>query len=142
MKWVVSGAGLLVVGTSALWTVTVGADGPSQLSIRAVMHKEYTVKSSPFVRIKTELNTEAPDWEKVRESTRKFVILAEALRENEPVWGEEESWKRFTGLHLGDAQAMDDAAGARDPAAVLVVHQRLASSCKACHDAHRFRGRD
>ena len=142
MKRRMSGSGWLVVGISALLTAAAGADGPRKPSIMAVMHKQYTVSNSPFVRIKKELNSGAPDWEKVRDSTRRYAILAEALQENGPVWGDEESWKRLTGLHAADAKAMDAAAEARDEEGLLAVHRRLAASCNGCHEAHRFRRRD
>jgi hypothetical protein len=139
MKRVRAGAALLMVGIAAL---SAGADRERKLSIRAVMHKQYTVSNSPFVRIKKKLNSTTPDWEKVREATRIFASLAVDLQKSEPRWGERESWARFTGLHFGDAKAMDDAAEARDQGAVLVAHQRLAASCTACHNAHRYRGRN
>jgi cytochrome c556 len=137
-----SGAGLLLVGLPSLLAVTAGAEGERKLSIRAVMHKQYTVSRAPFVVIKKELDSEAPDWGKVREATQTFVSLAALLERNEPKWGEKESWKRFTDLHFGDARAMEDAAEARDKEAVKAVHRRLATACKACHDAHRYQGRD
>jgi cytochrome c556 len=141
MKRIVSGGGV-VGGISALLAVMAGSDEERALSIRAVMHKQYTVSNSPFVRIKKELNSDATDWEKVRDATKRFVNLATALEKNEPRWGEKESWKRLTGLHFGDAKAMAEAAEARDRDAVMVIHQRLATACKGCHNAHRFRGRD
>src|SRR5689334_22346677 len=109
MKRVMAGAGLLLVAIGAL---DAGGDRERTLSIRAVMHKQYTVSNAPFVRIKKEVSAAAPDWEKVREATRKFASLAVALTKSEPRWGERDSWAKFTGLHTGDAKAMDDAAEA------------------------------
>jgi hypothetical protein len=142
MKRILSGARLLVVGLPALLAVTAVAEGERKPSIRAVMHKEYTVSRAPFLVIKKELDSETPDWEKVRESARTFVTLAAALERNDPGDGDKESWKKLTELHLGDAKAMEDAAEARDKDAALVVHRRMAAACKACHAAHRLRGRD
>jgi cytochrome c556 len=142
MRRVGPGAGMVVLGISALLVVAAGADGERTLSIRAVMHKQYTVSNSPFVRIKKELSAAAPDWERVWEETRKFVSLAAVLDKNDPPSGEKGSWKKFTGQQFGDAKAMVDAAEARDKEAVLVAHKRLAASCKACHNAHKFQGRD
>jgi cytochrome c556 len=139
MKRLTYGAALLV---PALLGVTAGAEGERKLSIMAVMHKQYTVSRAPFVLIKKELDSEAPDWEKIHEQTRKFASLAGALEKNEARWGDKESWKRFISLHSADARAMDDAAEAREKNSLLVIHRRLATSCKACHNAHRYRGRD
>jgi cytochrome c556 len=122
--------------------VAAGAEEERRLSIMAVMHKQYTVSKAPFVLIQKELDSESPDWEKVQAATKRFVILAEALAKNEPRRGSRESWRRLIDRHLGDARAMDDGAAARDRPAVRLAHRRLATSCKACHDAHRFRRGD
>jgi cytochrome c556 len=142
MKRVMAGARLLVVGLPALLAVTAGAEGERKLSIRAVMHKEYTVSRAPFLVIKKELDSEATDWEKVREAAGTFVTLAAALEKNDPGDGDKASWKKFTELHTGDVRAMGDAAEARDKDAARAVHRRLAAACNACHDAHRSRGRE
>jgi cytochrome c556 len=139
MKKVVPIATCLAVA-SAL-SMTVGAEGERALSIRAVMHKQYTVKKAPFVLIKTELGTDTPDWSKVREATRTFATLGAILKQREPNWGEPESWAKFTDLHVGDAMAMDRAASDEDRQAALAAHGRLAAACKACHAAHRSGGR-
>jgi cytochrome c556 len=139
MKRIVQGAGLLGVGVAAMLAVTARAEEERTLSIRAVMHKQYTASSAPFLRIKKELDSEAPDWGKVRDSARTFVALAEVLQKNEPKWGSKESWKTFTDRHYADAKALDAAAEARGTEKVRAIHRRLAAACKACHDAHRFR---
>jgi cytochrome c556 len=135
-------AAWLGVGLSAAFTVSVVAQSERKLSINAVMHKQYTVSKAPFVLIKKELAGEHPDWKKVRDASRSFATLARALEKNEPPWGEKASWKTFTDDHLGSAKALEDAAQARDKDAVMAVHRKLAASCKACHAAHRYRGRE
>jgi cytochrome c556 len=127
----------VVLSLLALLTVAAGADTERIPSIRAVMHKQYRVTRAPFLTIKKELGAAAPDWEKVGEAARDFAVLAAALEKNEPKWGEKDSWKRFTTLHVGDAKAMEDAAARHDRAALEGVHRRLETACKACHDAHR-----
>jgi cytochrome c556 len=135
-------ASLTVAAAFASLSVPVGAQGERGPSIRAVMHKQYTVKKAPFVLIKAELGSDAPDWEKVREATRSFSALAAILEHREPKWGDQASWKKFTDIHIGDAKAMDLAAEARDQPALRSVHGRLAAACKACHDVHRYNGRE
>jgi cytochrome c556 len=139
VKKAVAVAALLTVGGPALLAL---AEGERALSIRAVMHKQYRVSRAPFVRIEKELQSGSPDWEKVRQATRDFMSLAAMLEGKEPNWGEMESWKALIGRHLGDARAMDDAAGARDAEALRAAHRRVSESCKACHGAHRSGGRD
>jgi hypothetical protein len=137
MKSIVSRAGFLIMGVPALLVIAGGAEADRTPSIRALMHKQYRVTRAPFVLIKKELDSKAPDWEKVDEAAKEFVALAAQLEKNAPKWGEEESWKRFTALHVADAKAMEHAAGEHDRAAMQLVHRRLETACKACHDAHR-----
>ena len=142
MKVSTTVAAWLGVGLSAVCTVTVLAQSERKMSINAVMHKQYTVSKAPFVLIKKELAGERPDWKKVRDASKSFETLARSLQKNEPPWGEKASWKNFTDEHLGAAKALEDAAEARDKDAVMAVHRKLAASCKACHAAHRSRGRE
>src|SRR4051794_31253973 len=101
MKCLLCGAGLLVLGVPMVLAVAGGAEPERTLSIRAIMHKQYTVTRAPFVLIKKELDSGTPDWEKVQELAGNFVNLAAGLEKNEPKWGDMESWKRFTDLHMG-----------------------------------------
>lgn len=132
----------MTVGIGAILGAAAGVEGERVPSIRALMHKQYTVSNAPFDRIEEELEAEAPDWAKVREASKTFLDLAATLEKNTPRRGDEASWKRFTGRQYGDAKAMVDAAEARDEGAILAAHRRLAKACQACHDAHKFRARD
>jgi cytochrome c556 len=139
MKTLPPVAAILAVGVSL--AMTAGAEGERALSIRAVMHKQYTVKKAPFLLIKAELGSDSPDWEKVREASRTFAALGATLGQREPNWGELDSWKKFTDLHVADASALERAAVSEDRGAALATHGRLAAACKACHAAHRSDGR-
>ena len=142
MKRVASRAGWRVAGVLAMWGVTAAAQGERTPSIMALMHKQYDVSRAPFVVVRKELASETPDWDKVQAATRSFATLAAALKKNTPRRGDQASWAKLTDLHLADARALDEAAAARDREGARAIHRRLAASCKACHDAHRFRGDD
>ncbi len=132
-------ARLWVLAGLATLTAAAGArmgEGPTTL---AIMHKAFTNKRSPLAVVKKELSSETPDREKVRQATEKFVTLAEALARNEPRHGERASWKRLTDEHVSDVRAMHEAAGRGDMETVRAAYTRVANSCKACHDAHKFR---
>jgi cytochrome c556 len=137
MNGAVFRAGFLIVCVPAFLVAALAAEPQRTPSIRALMQKQYRVTKAPFVLIKRELDSPAPDWEKVSELAREFVALGAMLDRNEPKWGEMESWKRFTALHMADAKAMEHAADEHDRAALLAVHRRIETACKACHDAHR-----
>jgi cytochrome c556 len=128
---------VVVLGPLALLAVALGADTKRTPSIRAVMQKQYRVTRAPFLLIKKELDSTAPDWEKLGEAAREFAALAAVLPKNEPKWGDQASWTRFTTLHIDDAKELERAAGERDREVVQTVHRRLETACKACHDAHR-----
>jgi hypothetical protein len=133
--------GLLMAGLFATCAATRGADAARKLSISAIMHKQYTVTNAPFLRIKKELNADAPDWAKIQDATRKFASLAEVLGKNEPLDGGSDSWKKLTAQHLETAKALDAAAESRDKTAALASYRQLAASCRTCHSAHRTRDR-
>ena len=114
------------------------ADGQATPSIRALMHRQYTVSRAPLKIIRAQIDAQAPDWEKVQQAGETFVALAETLAKKTPRHGSEESWRHFIDQHTADARAMVDAAKARDLAPLRAAHRRIAESCKTCHTAHRF----
>ena len=129
----------------ALWPLVlpllVAADGPSSPSILAVMHKQYTVSRAPFKVIGKELAAPSPDWQTVRDAGDKFKELASFLGKKSPGRGSEESWRQLIGLNMADAEAMIEATKGHELAPLRDAHRRIAASCKACHDAHRYRAR-
>jgi hypothetical protein len=130
----------LALALPLLPAALAAADGPGTPSIMALMHKQYTVSRAPFKLLKREIDGTSPDWEKTREASEKFGALAADLAKNTPLWGTQESWRRLVGQHLADARALDDAVRARDKARLRAAHQRIADSCRTCHQAHRSRG--
>jgi cytochrome c556 len=125
------------------WIVVALAAGDEPTpSIRAVMHKQYTVFSAPFKIIGREIDAQSLDWEKARQAGEKFATLAATLDRTTPGQGNRDSWRLLIDRHLADARAMEDATRSRDLATLRAAHGRIAASCKTCHDAHRSgRGR-
>jgi cytochrome c556 len=116
-----------------------GADGQTTPSITALMHKQYTVSRAPFKVIGKEIDSQAPDWDKVREAGERFTVLSEALAKKSPRRGDPESWRRLVERNTADARAIEESAKARDLAMLKTTREHIAASCKACHDVHRFR---
>jgi cytochrome c556 len=127
-----------IIAAPALLAVLAAADGERVPSIRALMHKQYTVSSAPFKIIGREVDAQPPDWEKVRQAGEKFAALAATLAKHTPGEGSQESWRRLIDRHLADAKAIEGAAKSHDLAVLRDAHRRIAASCKTCHDAHRF----
>jgi cytochrome c556 len=125
-----------------LLVVAVDAEEPRTPSIRALMHRQYTVSRAPVKIIKIQLNAQAPDWVKLQEAVERFVSLAETLAKKTPPQGSEESWRTFLDQHMADARAMANAAMQHDLENLRGASQRIAKSCQSCHDAHRFKRGD
>ena len=130
----------LMLATMPLLLAAMAADeGPGSPSIRALMHKQYTVSRAPFKVLRIESDAPAPDWGKMQQAGEKFSGLAAVLAKSKPRHGPEESWRNLIDQHVADAKAMAEAVKAHDLAALRTSHRRIAASCKACHEAHRFR---
>ena len=95
--WVMLALPLLVA-------VVAAAEGPGSPSIRALMHRQYTVSRAPFKIIRTQMDAQVPDWEKVQQAGEKFVALAETLAKKTPRHGGEESWRHFLDRAHGGRQ--------------------------------------
>ena len=70
-----------------LVAVVAGAEGPGSPSIRALMHRQYTVSRAPFKTIRTQMDALDSDWETVQQAGAKFVSLAETLAKRTPRHG-------------------------------------------------------
>ena len=114
------------------------ADGQATPSIRALMHRQYTISRAPLKTIRAQIDAQAPDWEEVQRAGETFVALAEILAKKTPRHGSEESWRHLVDQHTADAKEMLDAAKVRDLVPLRAAHRRIAGSCKTCHEAHRF----
>ncbi len=87
------------------------------------------------------LEAASPDWASIQGQTKEYARLAATLGESKPPRGDEQSWTRLSAAFLASAQALDKAAVAKDKAAALEAHGKLAGSCKECHGQHRMMGR-
>ena len=113
-----------------------GADDDTP-TIKEVMNTLHKGASSPLALLKGQLRRDSPDWATIQKETKDFVILGASLAKNDPPKGDKGSWKTLADGYFADAKALDDAANAKNLAAAQAAHKKLATSCKACHGAHK-----
>ncbi|SIO55878.1 Cytochrome C' [Singulisphaera sp. GP187] len=134
MKTVALTAGVVLIASVSL---LAGADNEATPSIKQVMVKLNKGPNSPLAKLKTDLGASTPDWDNIQKSTKDFVVLGAALAKNTPSKGDKASWDKLSDLYFKDSKALDDAAKSHDLAAAKAAHQRLSTSCKSCHGAHK-----
>jgi hypothetical protein len=115
---------------------TPGKRGP----IGEIMLKLTSGKQSLTKVIGDELNADPPPWDKLQVQSKEAVELARAMGKHEPPKGSKESWAKLTGAYTDTAITLDKAVEAKNKDAAVAAHQKLASSCRACHREHRVMG--
>ena len=123
---------LVLVGAA-----TAGAFEGETPTIKAVMTKLHKGSKAQSSVLKAQSEAATPDWDAIQKTTKDFVILGAALGKNDPPKGEKESWKALSTKYFADAKALDDAASARDLAALKAAQKAMSGACKSCHNVHR-----
>lgn len=134
MKTFGLGAGAVLVASIAL---LAGAAEEATPSIKQAMAKLNKGPKSPLATLKTDLAASSPDWDNIQKLSKDFVTLSKAMTKNTPAKGDKASWSKLSGRYFEDAKALASAAKNQDLAAAKSAHQRLATSCKACHSVHK-----
>ncbi len=116
---------------------TVGAFEEKAPSIKSVMAKLHKGSKAQFAVLKTQAESPTPDWDAIGKTTKDFVILGAALGKNDPPKGDKESWKTQANKYFQNSKALDDAAQAKDLAALQSARKSMGESCKSCHNVHR-----
>ncbi len=106
-------------------------------TVKSVMNKLHKGSKSQFAVLKTQSEAPTPDWTAIGKTTKDFVILGAALEKNDPPKGDKASWKKLADKYFADSKSLDDAASAKDLAALKAAHKAMGASCKSCHTAHR-----
>lgn len=134
MKTFVIAAGAVLTASISLWA---GAAEEATPSIKQVMSKLNKGPKSPLATLKTDLAAASPDWDQIQKLSTEFATLTEAMAKNTPKKGDKTSWDKLAGVYAADAKALAAAAKSQDLSAAKAAHQRLATSCKTCHGAHK-----
>jgi hypothetical protein len=115
--------------------VTVGTG--SSPTIKEIMGKLTKGPNSLTPIIGEELEAENPPWETLQPQTKEFAQLASSMGKNTPPKGHQGSWEKLTSAYAEWASDLDEAVQAKNKAAALEAHGKLAGSCMACHREHR-----
>ena len=138
MNRIVPAAGSLLLTVAAFAVASVNAqDSGKSPTIKDVMSKLHKGANSPLAKLKGELKGDSPNWGDVQNLTKDFVTLGKELEKNDPPKGDKESFKVLANRYYADVKVLDDAAQRKDTEAARAAHQRLSTSCKACHTAHK-----
>ncbi len=90
--------------------------------------------------LKQELNAADPAWDKIQPEAAEYARLAAGLGKATPPKGSADSWTKLAAAFAAAAADLDRAAQAKDRSAASTAHQKLDSSCMACHKEHRGGG--
>lgn len=142
MKNLYRGAGVLatalavVAGAGLASHRAIAADGEA-ITPDVVMHSLFAGKNSPLKALKAEVESDAPNWAKIKENAAKFPKYGPELGKNEPPQGDKDSWAKLTKILADESKALDEAAAKEDRGAVAAHVKSLGASCKSCHSVHR-----
>lgn len=126
----------MVVG-SGLASHRAIADDDEAITPDVVMHSLFAGRQAPLKVIKAEVESDSPDWAKIKQNAAKFPKYGSALGRNEPPQGDKDSWAKLTKILADESKAIDEAAAQEDREAVAAHVKAIGASCKSCHSVHR-----
>ncbi|MBY0227797.1 MAG: cytochrome c [Gemmataceae bacterium] len=111
--------------------------GKKAHSIKEVMeaHGETGVRATVQEAIKEK------DWEGASKAAKLWVALAEDLGKNKPRRGSKESWEKLSGTYEKTVKTVAEAVGEKNAARANGAIGKIGTTCKACHDAHKGKGK-
>jgi cytochrome c556 len=127
---------VLVLAVAGVWVFHPAA-AENQPSIKAIMKKANDGDASLFGQVGKELMADEPNWAGIRTKTKELLSLADSLSKNTPPRGTKESWKKLTQEYATNLRALDDAAQKKNKDGADAAHQKLITSCNACHRVHK-----
>ncbi len=126
-----------LLGLAAVAGNPAAADDNEPPSIKEVMQKLHKGAKSPLSQLKAALKSDSPDWSSVQDTTKDFVILGASLAKNEAPKGEQADFEKLADAYFQNSKKMDDAAKQKDLEATRTTFGKVATSCMACHKAHK-----
>jgi cytochrome c556 len=138
MKSLICGASMLtllvVIGLAGR---NVGAADDAPATIDKIMETLHKGKKSTLATLKTALKSQSPNWSSVQKETKTYAKLAADLPKNDPPKGDAASFKKLAQAFASNAKALDEAAKKENRTAAKAAFDKIQSSCKSCHEAHR-----
>lgn len=132
------GALLAVLLIAGLVSGPAGASSDDETpSIKKVMKKLHSGKTSPLNTIKTALKSNSPDWSKVQTESKLFATFGAALPKNDPPRGGKESYEKLAKEYASAAKTLEESAEKEDLKGSRDAFKKISTSCAACHKDHR-----
>ena len=136
MKRLACGVSVLSVLVLSVLSSSRAADDQTP-TIKQIMAKLHKGAKSPLAQVKTALKSDSPHWAQIQKSADSFVMYGAALAKNDPPRGDKGAYEKLSNDFYADAKALQAAAEKEDKAAAQAAFQKLSTSCKACHSAHK-----
>ena len=115
------------------------ADDKNGPSIEEIMKAGHKGKGSLFA--KTQAAVKAGKWEDAHTAAKTLAENGAALPKHKPHRGSAESWATLAKAYAENTKAVADATEKKDAAAAKTAMSAIGGSCKACHMAHRGKGK-
>ena len=106
-------------------------------SIKEIMGKLHKGDESPLAKLKKSLKSDEPDWKDVQDLTKDFESLGASLAKNDPPKGGKSAFEKRAKAYYQYAKSLNEAAKAKDKGKAQTALNKIGSSCKACHTAHK-----
>jgi cytochrome c556 len=132
----VAGA-LAAIAALAFTLGSSNAEDDKNPTIKEIMTKAHKGGDAIIAKVGKELKGKEPDWTEVTKQAKELVSLGMALGKNKPPKGEQESWDKLTKQYQETAKVLLAAAEKKEQKDAVAAHKKLASSCMACHSAHK-----
>ncbi|OWK36615.1 cytochrome c [Fimbriiglobus ruber] len=125
----------LVVGVACLSLTAFAADDKKVPSIKEIMKKGHQGTKSLLSGIKAEVKGEK--WDEASTNAKLLKDFGEALGQNKPAKGDEDSWKKLSEKYKTNTAAVADAVEKKDAKATADALGVIGKSCGECHMAHK-----
>jgi cytochrome c556 len=133
LRWTLATTALVVLGASVL-----AAQGDDKTpTIEQIMEKLHKGGGSQLAKLKTALKASSPDWKAIQKSTKLFAEFGAALPKNKAPKGDQADFEKLGEAYAANAKALNEAAEKEDLDTVKSTFRKIATSCKACHTAHK-----
>jgi cytochrome c556 len=107
---------------------------PSVEKIMEILHKG---TKGHLNKAKAALKRDSPDWAAVLKDAKAIAKNGAYLAKNDPPKGDKKSWEKLAKAYAVSGKALEEAAEKEDLPKARAATKKLATSCKACHDAHK-----
>ncbi len=131
-------AALAILVVAGLVSGPAGASSDDEVpTIKKIMSKLHKGRNAPLTTVKAALNTDSPDWTKVKKDAKVFATFGAALPKNDPPKGDKESYTKLAKDYASATKSLEESADKEDLTGSKDAFKKIQNSCKACHQSHK-----